>query len=52
VDEVALIKSTGYAKYDTKLVDAIRNTWRYKPYLVNGVPKAVCTRVTFIYSQK
>jgi hypothetical protein len=52
VQEVALVKSTGYAAYDAKIADRIKNTWRYKPYMVNDTPKAVCARITFIYSQK
>jgi hypothetical protein len=50
--DVALIKSSSYPAYDTKILDRIRTTWRYTPYQVNGVPTAVCTRITFIYSQK
>jgi hypothetical protein len=52
IDQVALVQSSNFAAYDTKIVDTIRNTWRYKPYTVNGVPKSVCTHVTFIYTQK
>ena len=27
-------------------------TWRYSPYMKDGVPLEVCTGVTFIYSQR
>jgi protein TonB len=47
---VKQLKSTGFSKYDEKIVAGIK-TWRYKPYEVNGKAAAVCTAVTFIYSQ-
>jgi hypothetical protein len=50
VDDVKLIKSTGYGAYDRKL-EAGMWTWVYKPYLVNGKAVKVCTAVTFIYGQ-
>lgn len=52
VQEVGLMKSSNFAAYDTKIVNTIKSGWRYKPYEVNGTPSAVCTRVTFIYTQK
>jgi serine/threonine-protein kinase len=45
------LKSTGFAEYDWKISTAIRNKWRYRPFLVAGKPSAVCTSVRFIYSQ-
>lgn len=51
VSSVTQLKSTGFAAYDTKLLDGMR-TWTYRPFLVGGKPAAVCTAVTFIYSQK
>jgi hypothetical protein len=52
VTHVAQLKSTGFAAYDSKIVDTIRTQWRYKPYMVNNEAIPVCTAVTFIYTQK
>jgi protein TonB len=43
-----LLKSTGFADYDRRLVRGVRR-WRYKPYRVGGKPAAVCTSVRFVY---
>ncbi|MEO7729695.1 MAG: energy transducer TonB [Kofleriaceae bacterium] len=50
VTTAAQLKSTGFAAYDTKLKEQLR-TWTYRPFLIDGQPKPVCTAVTFIYSQ-
>jgi hypothetical protein len=52
VDRLALLKSSGFPAYDMRILGTIKNTWRYKPYVADGKPVAVCTQVTFIYSQK
>jgi protein TonB len=52
INTVNQLKSTGFAAYDNKIVNTIRGEWRYRPFVVNGKPAAVCTAVTFIYSQK
>jgi len=52
INTVAQLKSTGFAAYDQKIQNTIRSEWRYRPFVVNGKPAAVCTAVTFIYSQK
>ena len=52
INTVNQLKSTGFAAYDSKIVNTIRGEWRYRPFVVNGKPAAVCTAVTFIYSQK
>lgn len=49
--EIVRLKSTGYPRYDEKIHRAME-TWRYRPYLVDGVAKVVCTAVTFVYSQR
>jgi TonB family protein len=51
IDRVSLLKSTGFAAYDAKII-AEMNAWAYRPYQVNGTAVPVCTAVTFIYSQK
>jgi protein TonB len=49
VASVALALSTKYPAYDALLADGLR-AWRYRPYLVDGRPTAVCGNVTFIYA--
>jgi TonB family protein len=49
VETVKMLKSTGFPAYDATLIAGIHG-WRYRPYLVNGSPKPVCTAVTFVYS--
>jgi len=43
ISAVALLKSTGFAEYDAKIQGVIRARWRYRPYVVNGKPVAVCS---------
>ncbi len=50
VNRQSILKSSGYAQYDAKLLSEIRR-WRYSPYLANGKPIAICSQVTFVYSQ-
>ena len=47
-----MLKSTGFPGYDQTITSTIKGTWRYRPFMVNGRAAAVCTAVTFIYSQK
>ena len=51
VQNVQMLKSTGFAAYDQKIQREMRS-WRYRPFLINGKAAPVCTAVTFIYSQK
>lgn len=46
-----MISGTGFSNYDRLLVDAVKR-WRYRPYMVAGVASAVCTGVTFVYTQQ
>ncbi len=46
---VELMSSSCFPRYDERLRSRIK-TWRYSPYSVDGVPKAVCTRIIYIYS--
>lgn len=50
VSKVSMLKSSGLPGYDAKISSTMK-TWRYSPYLIDGVAKAVCTAVTFIYTQ-
>ena len=52
VTSVAQLKSTGFSAYDTKIASTIGGTWRYRPLSVDGAAAAVCTAVTFVYSQR
>lgn len=51
VANVAMLKSTGIFGYDRR-IERTLYSWRYRPFLVDGQPTAVCTAVTFIYSQR
>ncbi len=49
VRSLQLLRSTGHAAYDQRLLAGMR-TWRYHPYtLDSGAAVPVCTVVTFIY---
>jgi protein TonB len=51
IGDVSTLKSTGFPAYDETIASRIRGEWRYRPLMVNGQAIAVCTAVTFIYSQ-
>jgi TonB family protein len=48
VTSVRVLRSTGYAEYDTRLTERMRG-WRYRPFQVNGAAVPVCSVVTFVY---
>lgn len=49
VRSLRILRSTGHAEYDQRLLAGMR-TWRYRPYrLDSGAAVPVCTVVTFIY---
>jgi len=50
VASVSQLTSTGFPSYDETIQANLRR-WRYRPYLFNGTPAAVCTAVRFVYSQ-
>jgi hypothetical protein len=52
INTLRILKSSGFAAYDQKIVNTIRDEWKYKPYVVDGTPAPVCSAVTFIYSQQ
>jgi hypothetical protein len=52
VAAVVPLRSTGVASYDRKIIQEIMTTWQYSPFLDHGNPVAVCTAVTFVYSQR
>jgi hypothetical protein len=52
ISTVTQLKSTGFPAYDSKIQNTIRGKWRYRPFILDGKPTAVCTAVRFIYSQK
>lgn len=51
VTEVERLKSTGFPGYDLKIGNSVK-TWKYKPYLYDGKPQAVCTALSFIYRSR
>ncbi|HUH01043.1 MAG TPA: TonB family protein [Kofleriaceae bacterium] len=51
VRQVRILESSQYAAYDRYLFDSMR-AWRYRPHHFDGKPRAVFTRVTFIYNQR
>ena len=51
IQSVTRLKTTGVPAYDQKLMRTMRSSWRYRPFMVDGVAAPVCTAVTFIYSQ-
>lgn len=46
-----VLKSSGYASYDAKLLREIAG-WKYTPFVADGVRQHACTVTTFLYSQK
>lgn len=48
VDQIRMLRSSGFKDYDAKLVGEIRS-WRYRPYRVNGVVSGMCTVTVFNY---
>jgi TonB family protein len=46
---VKALRPTGFPAYDQRLVSGMQ-TWRYRPFEVNGKPVRVCSTVTFIYA--
>ena len=49
VSSVVMVVSTKYPAYDEVLAAGLR-AWRYRPFLVDNRPTAVCGNVTFIYA--
>jgi hypothetical protein len=48
---VEQLRSSRLSGYDARLLAAVR-AWRYRPYLVDGKPAAVCSAVTIVYAVK
>lgn len=51
VDNVRLLKATGFRDYDEVLTREIRE-WKYKPYLVDGKASPMCTVSVIIYRMR
>jgi hypothetical protein len=43
------MKNSGFPAYDDGIRATIRNSWRFRPYVVNGTPTPVCTALRFVY---
>ena len=50
VDNVTTVLSSGNTDYDALIKTAI-HAWRYKPYVSNGKPAAICSEVVYSYRQ-
>ncbi len=48
---IETLRSSRLSRYDGRLVAAIAG-WRYRPYLHDGKPTAVCSAVTFVFSNQ
>jgi protein TonB len=51
VSQVKMLRSSGYPGYDRKIRRELK-IWEYRPFMLDGKPTAVCTAVSFIYTQK
>jgi outer membrane biosynthesis protein TonB len=51
IGSVTLMKSTGFPNYDDRIQSTIRNQWRFKPFVISGKSTAVCSVVSFLYTQ-
>jgi periplasmic protein TonB len=51
VSSVKRLGSTGYDAYDADLMRGMQS-WRYRPYMVDGQPAPMCTVVVFSYRIK
>ncbi len=51
VKSVSVMKSSGFPKYDAKIKREMQ-TWKYRPFKVNGKAAPVCSAITLIYVQK
>jgi TonB family protein len=49
VSTAEIAESSGYEFQDNHTVTTIKETWRYRPYTVNGTPVPTCTPVRFVY---
>lgn len=51
ITSVSTLSSTKYPEYDAQLLASVR-TWRYRPYMIDGVPQPACSPVSFVYTIK
>jgi TonB family protein len=51
VDASTLLRSTGFSRYDTKLVEAVKR-WRFRPLELDGAPVPACSIAQFVYAQR
>ncbi|MEZ4398914.1 MAG: TonB family protein [Kofleriaceae bacterium] len=50
VESVEILKSSGFPAYDDKVQRGVL-TWKYRPFMMNGVPAPVCAILMFVYRQ-
>jgi TonB family protein len=51
VDRARLMRSTGMASYDKRLVEGVQS-WRFAPYVVHGQPQRVCSFTHWMFGQR
>jgi hypothetical protein len=49
--DVVMLRSSGFPTWDEKIAREL-HTWKYRPYQHDGQPLAVCTAITFVFSQR
>jgi hypothetical protein len=47
IESIRMLKTTAITVYDEQLVEAIRTTWTFEPFAIDGKPAAVCAPFTF-----
>jgi len=52
ISSITQLRGTGFPAYDAKIQGTIRRDWRYRPFVINGKPTAVCSTVRFVYAQR
>jgi len=51
VNRVVTLESSNFPEYDQHVEQTIEREWKFRPYLEEGRPVAVCSAVTFFYTQ-
>ena len=49
ISSVTQLKSTGFARFDAKIANTIREKWHYRPFLIAGKRAPVCSNFGFSY---
>jgi hypothetical protein len=46
-----VLQTSSYRSYDEEIIRKMQG-WKYRPYLEDGKAVAVCSAITFVYSQQ